>query len=344
MKIAFLGDTHFGCRNSNQVIQRHQELFLDKVFWPYIKEHNIETVIQTGDYFDNRKWINLQTMSFQKRVFVDRAAELGVTVHGIIGNHDIPLRHSLQMNSPQQILTESHMKYYSEAKVINFDGIDITFIPWVCKENYNEITEVINKGGDLLVGHLETQGAVLFPGRLSDDGYKPTQFKNWKEVISGHYHAQNKIANIHYIGIPYQLMWTDALVKQGFWIFDTTDRSWEFIENPHRYFHRLIWDDGCDYDMDLLTDAYVKINVKKKNSFEEFEKFIDKVNFKEPFEVKIVESFEEYNQENVRDLIELSSTTDLISEYIDDVATENNKESIKKLMIDIYEEAMSLDE
>ena len=72
MKIAFLGDLHFGCRNSNQVIQRHQELFLDKIFWPYIEEKGIKTIIQTGDYFDNRKWINLQTMSFQKRIFVDR--------------------------------------------------------------------------------------------------------------------------------------------------------------------------------------------------------------------------------------------------------------------------------
>ena len=344
MKIAFIGDLHFGSRNTNLVIQRHQEAFLEQIFWPYIKEHNINTVIQTGDYFDNRKWINLQTMSFQKRTFVDKAAELGVTVHGIIGNHDIPLRHSLSMNSPQQILTESHMNFYDKPKVINFDGIDITFIPWVCKENYEEITEVINNGGDILVGHLETQGAVLFPGRLSDDGYKPTDFKKWNEVISGHYHSQNKIANIHYIGIPFQLMWTDALVKQGFWIFDTTDRSWEFIENPLRYFHRMTWDDGCDYPLDILNDSYVKINIKKKTSFEEFEKFIDRVNFQEPFEVKIVESFEEYNQENVRDLIQLSSTTDLIGEYIDDVATENNKESIKKLMIEIYDEAMSLDE
>lgn len=344
MKIAFLGDTHFGCRNSNQVIQRHQEKFFNLTFWPYIQKHNIKTIIQTGDYFDNRKWINLQTMSFQKQLFVDRAEELGVTVHGIIGNHDIPLRHSLSMNSPQQILTESHINYYSEPKTINFDGVDITFIPWVCRENYNEITEVIRKGGDLLVGHLETQGAVLLPGRLSDEGYLPADFKSWKEVISGHYHAQNKIANIHYIGIPYQLMWTDALVKQGFWIFDTTDRSWEFIENPHRYFHRLYWDDGCDYPLELLNDSYVKVTVKKKTSFEEFERFIDKVNFQEPFEVKIVESFEEYNQENVRDIIQLSSTTELIGEYIDDVATENNKQSIKKLMIDIYDEAMSLDE
>jgi len=344
MKIAFIGDLHFGARNSNQVIQRHQRSFLMNCFWPYIEKNNIKTVIQTGDYFDNRKWINLQTMSFQKMYFVDFAEKLNVTVHGIIGNHDIPLRHSLVMNSPQQILTQSHMNFYDKPKTLNFDGVDITFIPWVCKENYEEVTNVIRKGGDILVGHLETQGAVLLPGRLSEEGYLPADFKNWKEVISGHYHTQNKIANIHYIGIPYQLMWNDTSSKQGFWILDTTDRSWEFVENKGKYFHRITWNDGCDYPIELCLDSYVKINIKKKTSFEEFEKFIDRVNFQEPFEVKILESFEEFNQENVGEIIQLSSTTELIGEYIDDVATDNNKESIKKLMIEIYEDAMSVDE
>ena len=50
------------------------------------------------------------------------------------------------------------------------------------------------------------------------------------------------------------------------------------------------------------------------------------------------------NKQHVKDIIQLSSTTELIGEYIDDVATDNNKESIKNLMIDIYEEAMSIEE
>ena len=184
------------------------------------------------------------------------------------------------------------MKFYDKPTTINFDGVDITFLSWVCKENYEEMSEVIRNGGDMLVGHLETQGAVLMPGRLSDEGYLPADFKNWKEVISGHYHTQNKIANIHYIGIPYQLMWSDTASNQGFWIFDTTDRSWEFIKNHDRYFHRITWDDGTDYPIEIISDGYVKINIKKKTSFEEFERFLDRVNFEVPFEVKIVESFE----------------------------------------------------
>ena len=38
------------------------------------------------------------------------------------------------------------------------------------------------------------------------------------------------------------------------------------------------------------------------------------------------------------------ATTDLISEYIEDVATDNNKEAIKKLMLEIYDDALRIDE
>jgi hypothetical protein len=40
----------------------------------------------------------------------------------------------------------------------------------------------------------------------------------------------------------------------------------------------------------------------------------------------------------------ISETTDLISEYIDDVATDINKDQIKQIMIEIYEEAKEADD
>ena len=60
--------------------------------------------------------------------------------------------------------------------------------------------------------------------------------------------------------------------------------------------------------------------------------------------MKIIESFEEYNSDNVGEMIELADTSDLIAEYIDDVATDNNKEQITRLMLSIYEEAKSIDD
>ena len=38
MKIAILGDTHFGARNRNIVIEAWQKKFYEETFWPYIDD------------------------------------------------------------------------------------------------------------------------------------------------------------------------------------------------------------------------------------------------------------------------------------------------------------------
>ena len=49
--------------------------------------------------------------------------------------------------------------------------------------------------------------------------------------------------------------------------------------------------------------------------------------------------------ENIWDVImNISETTDLISEYIDDVGTDLNKKQIKEIMLEIYEEAKEADD
>ena len=345
MKIAILGDTHFGARNSNQIVEHWQRRFYEEVFWPYMEENGIKTVIQTGDYFDNRKWLNIQSIAFQREVFVSPAQRLSVDVNVIVGNHDIPLRHSLQNNSVQQILGhEPFFKVYSTSARVQFEDREITFMPWICKDNEEEMMVELHKGGDIIVGHFELMGALMHPGAFSQGGLKHSDFSKWNHVLSGHFHAQSETGNIHYVGTPYQMSWNDSSTKHGFWILDTTDGSKTFIENPLRYFNRLTWEDGFpEYMPKNLKNSYVKINVKKKTDFEQFEKFIDKINFGEPFEVKITESFEEYKADNVNDFVELSTTSDFIKEYIDDIASAN-KDDVKKIMLDIYNEALTLEE
>ena len=345
MKIAILGDMHVGCRNSNQIIQQWQKRFFEECFWPKIDELGITRIVQVGDYFDNRKFINLNTMAFQREVFVRQAQKRGMFVNGIVGNHDIPYRHSLANNSPSQILNhEDGFAFYDTIQEFEWDGVNFTFMPWLCKENYEESIARIKQGGDVLIGHFEIKNFLMHAGAFSHDGLSKSDFKNWNQVYSGHYHAQSVQDNIHYIGTPYQMMWSDVFTKHGFWIFDTTDRSMEFIENPFRFFHRFVWENGCDQPIGDLKDAYVKINVKKKTDFEAFENFVDQINYHSPFDLKITETFEEFSSENVEDLIKISSTTDLIEDYIDNVVSLSNIEPIKKMMLEIYNESLHVEE
>ena len=344
-KVIILGDLHFGARNSNKIVEKWQGKFLDETFWPYVEASGIKRIIQLGDYFDNRKWLNINSLAFQRNKFVQRSQELGVHIDMIIGNHDIPYKHTLENNSVNQLLEhEPNFTIWNEPGTHEIDDVKFTMIPWMCKDNYEEIYETVINGGDICVGHFDIQGFVMHPGAISKEGLHLSDFSKWNTVWSGHYHTQSQNQNVQYLGTPYQMNWSDANSTHGFWVFDTTDRDMQFVENPHRYFHRFYWNEGCTEDVTKVKDGYVKVNVQSKKDFESFENFIDKINFNSPFDLRVIESYEEFNQENVQDLIELSSTETLIEEYIDEVATNSNKESVKNMMLTIYQEAMSIED
>ena len=60
MKIAILNDTHCGCRNSSDIFMQYQERFYGEVFFPYLLENDITQILHLGDYYDNRKTVNLK--------------------------------------------------------------------------------------------------------------------------------------------------------------------------------------------------------------------------------------------------------------------------------------------
>ena len=58
MKIAVLNDTHWGARNDSPAFVNYFNRFYDEIFFPYLQENNIKTVIHLGDVVDRRKFIN----------------------------------------------------------------------------------------------------------------------------------------------------------------------------------------------------------------------------------------------------------------------------------------------
>ena len=63
MKIALLADTHFGARNDNTSLQKYFVKFLDNIFFPYLLDFQIDTVIHLGDLVDKRKNISYLTLN-----------------------------------------------------------------------------------------------------------------------------------------------------------------------------------------------------------------------------------------------------------------------------------------
>ena len=196
----------------------------------------------------------------------------------------------------------------------------------------------------VLGGHLELDGFDMMRGVKATHGMETKPFKKFDMVLSGHYHTKSSRDNIHYLGTQLQLTFADANEKKYFHILDTETRELTPIENDDSMFHKLVYDETNKPDIsEKLKNTYVKVVILNKKNLYEFDKWFDKLQRIEPFEIKVAESFEEYLGDNVEDEgISTADTTTLLNSYIDATETDLNKEVLKKLMHELYVEAQNM--
>ena len=143
-RIACLTDTHFSARKSSRHLHDYFELFYKNIFFPTLEEQGVEIVVHMGDAFDNRKSIDFWGLDWTRRVVLEPLRKY--EVHMIVGNHDIFLRNSTEINAPELLLKDyPNIKTYSSPTNTKVGGIDMTFIPWICSENYDETLKIIKK-------------------------------------------------------------------------------------------------------------------------------------------------------------------------------------------------------
>ena len=184
-------------------------------------------------------------------------------------------------------------------------------------------------------------------------GMAPELFSRYEMVLSGHYHTKNSDRNIHYLGTQYELTWSDANDPKYFHVFDTDTRELLAIRNPLCIFQRLVYDDSQssspiqyvnELDLSKARGTFIKVIVNSKKDPYAFDKYIDKLQAAEPFDIKIVESFSEYAAESVEDeSICMADTGTLLNSYVEAIETELNKDKIKNRLHELYVEAQQMD-
>ena len=106
MKIAIITDQHFGCRKNSKLFHDYFLKFYNNVFFPTLEKEGITTVINMGDTFDSRKGIDFAALTWAKDNYFDRLKQMGVTVHTIVGNHDIYYKNTNDVNAIDLLLRE----------------------------------------------------------------------------------------------------------------------------------------------------------------------------------------------------------------------------------------------
>ena len=244
MKIALLNDTHFGVRNDSPAFIKYQNRFYDELFFPYIIENKIDTLIHLGDVVDRRKFINHNTAHNFKKVFWDKLDKLNIKTYVIIGNHDTYYKNTNEVNALQNLEISKNTEVFTKATELEFDGLKVLFIPWICDDNETESVETIkNSTSPIAMGHLEIKGFEMHNGHYNDHGQEKAMFKRFEKVLSGHFHKKSDDGQIYYLGTQYEMTWSDYMCPKGFHIFDTSTREVTRIPNPIRMFKKIIYND-----------------------------------------------------------------------------------------------------
>ena len=240
MRVAIITDTHWSARKASRHLHDYFELFYKNVFFPTLERQGVEVVIHMGDAFDNRKSIDFWGLDWTRRVVLDPLTKY--ETHIIVGNHDIFLRNSTEINAPELLLKDyPNIKTYSSPQTIKVGGLDIMMVPWICSENYDETLQQIKKSkAKVAMGHLELQGFRVNRNLIMEEhGTNPNIFDKFTKVFSGHYHTRSDNGKIFYLGNPYEMYWTDVNDMRGFHIFDTETLTHTPINNPDRKSTRL---------------------------------------------------------------------------------------------------------
>lgn len=350
-QIALITDTHWGARSDSPVFAQHISKFYKEVFFPYLDEHNINFIFHLGDIVDRRKYINFVTAKNLYNDFIEPIRRKNKFLYALIGNHDTFYKNTNEVNSMDVLYGDrAGFTYISEPIEINLD-CKMLMLPWICADNYDRCMEMIkNTDAQILFSHLELQGFEMYKGMPNDHGFDPKLFDKFDMVFSGHFHHKSSRGNIHYLGAPYEMTWSDYDDPRGFHIFDTSTRELTFIQNPNKIFHKIHYNDVDMQLEDIMLNDFqyykncvIKVIIKNKTNPHMFDVFIDKLEKIGVADLQVVEDHLNLNLEVDEDILkDTEDTLKLLNRYAEQISKDKSKK-ITKLLQELYSEALMVE-
>lgn len=355
MKIALITDTHWGARNDSAAFAEYFNRFYYDQFFPYLEEHNIDTVLHLGDICDRRKYINFVTARHLRK-FMDTCSSKAINIHVIIGNHDTTYKNTNDVNCMRELYDHTQytgLKWYENPTEVTFGDTKIAILPWVCSGNYAESMDFVdNTDAQILFGHLELAGFEMYKGAINDHGMSPKIFDKFDVVCSGHFHHKSTRGNINYLGAPYEMTWSDYDDPRGFHVFDTETRELTFIQNKRKMFQKWFYDDANwpsfdfinGFDFGEVANSYVKVIVKNKTNPFWFDTYIDRLEKAGALDIQVVDDHLNLNLEDDSDIInEAEDTLSILRKTVDNIDTSVDKVKLASFLSNLYAEALTVE-
>lgn len=352
-KVIFLGDTHFGVSDGKPLMHAYFERVYKEWFFPLCAKLGITSIYQFGDLYDKRKGVDSFSASESKRYFFDELSESDhhedINFLALIGNHDSFFKESIEVNSPDLLLSDySLVRLVQKPTTILIGSTSVDIIPWICRDNEEAIAEFMAKSeSEYCFGHFEIEGFAMYKGVEAQHGLSRDLFKKYKKVYSGHYHTRSEDGNIVYIGTPCEMTWNDYDDPRGVHVWDSDTGEMEFYPCPFNLFTKLVYDeDTVDVKrMPDIKNKFVKLIVENRTDFKKYDKYVTALNEVGPHDMKIIEDLSNFTDDVVidTDKLDLDDTPTLLRNYVDTVETDLDKDRLKRELNLLYIEAKALE-
>ena len=339
MKIAFIADTHFGVRKNSIYFMDQQKKYYEEHFFPYLKKHDIKTVIHLGDLFDNRKTVNFDTLRHANDCFINPIIKNDIELHMITGNHDSYYKSSGDLISTKLLFSGiPNITVYNSLSHVMFGDKRFMMIPWIYPIQTEETSEKIRVAtDDVCCGHFDMIGVVYQGSTVSRKGLDTDIFSHFDHVFSGHYHKKSQ----YYVGSPYQMTWADYEDKKRIIIYDTETNETEDIYLGDDIFVSLNYPGQKDHsNLHGIENKIVRIIVDSKDIPSEFEDWIGIVEAHEPYDIDVKEKHLYVDVIEDDELDDETDTLGVMLKSIDDLdLKEGERGVIKEILKQLYEKA-----
>lgn len=334
--ICLVSDTHLGIYKSAD-LWHDVVLKLFKEIADYCDRHNITKIIHLGDFFANRRVLNVKTLDYAHKI---ASIINGFDTWIVRGNHDQYFKNEPYPHSLIVFRKYKNIHIVDEPYAIDIGGRFIGLVPW--NEEFKHLDCTV------LMGHFDINGFKMNDGFIQRRGrWNKSDFNGFEQVISGHFHTPtHDIDDINYLGSPYQQNFGDAGSERGFYIWYPDSKNFDFIEFTGAPKYVII--DTEDMQLDEIKGNIVKINFRKDYGSRKNNEILDEVSLREPLlcYTNFTDAAVELTDEIIEDdLAEVKDTKEVVVNYLHKSELPENLElktviSVFSQLIDSVQEDM----
>ena len=349
MKIAAVGDVHYGEHRQDEAHMELIDEFFDREFIQ--KRPDVDVIIICGDYFhsrDSKKTITLNHAFLN----ICKLAEV-YHVYLIVGNHDMFEKYTLKNHSLEVFKMIPNVSVIDRPVFMSNDDT-ILLTPWICNEDdWNNLIDVTNKYTPKYVfGHFEFNGFKMNDHHTIKSPYSYTAL-NTTYIYTGHYHHR-QIKNSKdgkrccYIGSPFGFNFNDANdTERGYIIIDTENDTHQEVNYDQVQILSMEANDFLDRYQELNLTQKDKVRVVLENGydpiienkvidvFKEYPVFDYKITYKTT--TKSLLEQQQQSQDETEEVIDSEDESDMVDTSEEDVdAIQQADKALQELDIDKF--------